>query len=95
MGIRARYEALQLTHASLEEKIDSEMQRPRPDDAVLRRLKRRKLVIRDELEAIRSLIAAIGSETAGEGTRRSSGRAVREQALANVRSTPETSVAAS
>ncbi len=84
MGIRARYEALQKTHASLEEKIDSEMQRPRPDDAVLRRLKRRKLLIRDELEAIASLMAVVGDEATGEGTRRPSGRIVREHAMAGL-----------
>ncbi len=84
MGIRARFEALEKTHASLEEKIDSEMQRPRPDDAVLRRLKRRKLLVRDELEAIRSLMAVIGQEATGEGMRRPSNRVSRERALAGV-----------
>ena len=88
MGIRARFEALELTHASLEEKIESEMTRPRPDDALLRRLKRRKLLIKDEIEAIRLLIVAIGAEERSEGMVRRSGRAAREQAMAVTRAAP-------
>lgn len=93
MGIRARFEALELTHASLEEKIDSEMARPCPDDALLRRLKRRKLVIKDELEAIRLLMAAIGAEGRSEGRVRRNSRTAREHALAATRTAPAPALA--
>ena len=85
MGIRARFEALELTHTSLEEKIEIEMARPRPDDALLRRLKRRKLLIKDELEAIRLLMTAIGAEERSEGRVRRTSRTARENALAATR----------
>ena len=88
MGIRARFEALELTHTSLEEKIESEMLRPRPDDALLRRLKRRKLLIKDELEAIRLLMAAIGAEERSESRVRRTSRTAREHALAAARTAP-------
>ncbi len=93
MGIRARFEALELTHSSLEEKIESEMARPRPDDALLRRLKRRKLVIKDELEAIRLLMAAIGAEERSEGRVRRNSRTAREHALAATRTAPAAALA--
>lgn len=93
MGIRARFEALEMTHASLEEKIESEMARPRPDDALLRRLKRRKLLIKDELEAIRLLMAAIGAEERGEGMVRRSSRTARERAIAATRREPAAALA--
>ena len=93
MGIRARFEALEMTHASLEEKIESEMARPRPDDALLRRLKRRKLLIKDELEAIRLLMAAIGAEERSEGMVRRSSRTAREHAMASTRREPAAALA--
>ena len=95
MGIRARYEALQMTHASLEEKIEDEMQRPRPDDGLLRRLKRRKLLIKDELEAITLLMTAIGTETQSEAGARRSSRVAREHALASLPRGREAAVAVS
>jgi len=51
-GMASRYRALLLTHGSLDEKLADELQRPRPDAAVVQRLKRRKLAIKDELAAI-------------------------------------------
>ncbi len=58
-GIASRFRALLMTHRSLEEKLEAEMKRPLPDTAVLRRLKRRKLSIKDELEGIQRLLEAM------------------------------------
>lgn len=44
--------SLQLKHAGLERKIQEEMSRPLPDDAVIQELKKRKLRIKEELEHI-------------------------------------------
>ncbi|MET0179781.1 MAG: DUF465 domain-containing protein [Novosphingobium sp.] len=41
--------ALQEKHAGLERRIQEELNRPAPDDALLRDLKRRKLKLKDEL----------------------------------------------
>ena len=41
--------ALQEKHAGLERRIEEELSRPAPDDALLRDLKRRKLRLKDEL----------------------------------------------
>ena len=42
-------ESLKSKHASLEETIQSEASRPRPDDAMIHELKRQKLRIKDEI----------------------------------------------
>jgi hypothetical protein len=42
-------ESLRSKHAHLEQQIDDEMHRPLPDQAVLSRLKREKLKIKDEI----------------------------------------------
>jgi len=42
--------ALQAKHADLEDRIEEENSRPHPDEALLARLKKEKLRIRDELE---------------------------------------------
>jgi hypothetical protein len=57
-GIASRYRALLLTHGSLEEKLADEMTRPLPDAGRLRLLKRRKLLVKDELASIERLLAA-------------------------------------
>ena len=44
--------SLQLKHAGLERKLQEEMSRPLPDDAVIQELKKRKLRIKEELEHI-------------------------------------------
>lgn len=59
-GIASRYRALLMTHGSLEEKLDAEMKRPLPDAAMVSRIKRRKLSIKDELASIDRLIDAMG-----------------------------------
>lgn len=44
--------ALQLRHAGLERKIEQEMSRPMPDNAVIQSLKKQKLRIKEQLEHI-------------------------------------------
>jgi hypothetical protein len=44
--------SLQHKHAGLERKLQEEMSRPLPDDAVVQELKKRKLRIKEELEHI-------------------------------------------
>jgi hypothetical protein len=46
---RARLESLQGRHAELEENIHREANRPHPDELMLRRLKKQKLALRDEI----------------------------------------------
>ncbi len=46
---RARLESLQGKHADLEEIIHREATRPHPDELALRRLKKQKLALRDEI----------------------------------------------
>lgn len=41
--------ALQAKHAGLERMIQLELNRPAPDDAIIRDLKRRKLRVKDEI----------------------------------------------
>lgn len=41
--------SLQLKHAGLERKLQEEMSRPLPDDALVQDLKKRKLKIKEEL----------------------------------------------
>ena len=60
-GIASRYRALLLTHRSLDEKLDEEMRRPLPDSAVIGRIKRRKLVIKDEMIALERLFDAMNT----------------------------------
>ena len=49
---QAHVSALQTRHASLEERIAEESQRPMPDTATLARLKKEKLRIKEELAGI-------------------------------------------
>ncbi|MCV0382684.1 YdcH family protein [Qipengyuania spongiae] len=42
-------EALQTKHAGLEAQLRQEQNRPAPDDAVIRQIKRQKLRIKEEL----------------------------------------------
>lgn len=42
-------EALKMKHASLEQAIDQESTRPHPDDDAICSLKKRKLMIKDEI----------------------------------------------
>lgn len=55
-GLTSRYRALLLSHRSLEEKLSAEMGRPQPDAAIVRRIKRRKLSLKDEMASIERLL---------------------------------------
>jgi hypothetical protein len=48
-----RLRALELRHAELENRIAAEGGRPRPDEDALARLKREKLVLKEEMERLR------------------------------------------
>jgi hypothetical protein len=50
-----------LTHRSLEEKLAAETQRPRPDAAIVQRIKRRKLALKDEMASIERLLDAMSA----------------------------------
>jgi hypothetical protein len=43
--------ALQSKHEGLEQRIRTEMNRPHPDDTLIHDLKKRKLMIKDELSS--------------------------------------------
>lgn len=54
MSIQNRIESLKAKHAALESAIELEARRPIPDNAHLHDLKRRKLLIKDEMSRIDS-----------------------------------------
>lgn len=49
MTFDERIETLKTKHASLEATLQSEVERPRPDESVIHDLKRQKLRIKDEI----------------------------------------------
>jgi hypothetical protein len=49
MSLQERIDALKDKHRSLELAIDEENRRPRPDDIEIARLKKQKLMIKDEI----------------------------------------------
>jgi hypothetical protein len=54
MSQQPRLDALKERHAALEARILDEDQRPRPDSAVLMRLKLEKLRVKEEIERLRT-----------------------------------------
>ncbi len=54
MAIEARIRELDARHQSLEELIEEEMSHPSSDDLRVRELKRQKLRLKEEMEALRS-----------------------------------------
>jgi hypothetical protein len=52
MAVEARVDALKQMHADLEEAIETESNRPKPDEAVIADLKRQKLRIKDEINRL-------------------------------------------
>ncbi|HEY0424843.1 MAG TPA: YdcH family protein [Rhodopila sp.] len=56
MSLNTRLDALKERHASLEERIMDEDQRPRPDSDTLTRLKLEKLHLKEEMERLRALV---------------------------------------
>lgn len=49
MSLQERIEALKAKHHALEVAIEEEHNRPRPDDSEITRLKKQKLMIKDEI----------------------------------------------
>ena len=94
-GIASRYRALLLTHSSLEEKLSEELKRPLPDSAIVQRIKRRKLAIKDELASIDRLLDAIGAKESGLPALEHAGwPIVRDEAVLAQRTRPIQSLAA-
>jgi hypothetical protein len=56
MAVEARLRELGARHQSLEKAIQDEMRRPSADDLKLQELKRQKLKLKDELEALRAAL---------------------------------------
>ena len=56
MAVEARIRELGSRHQSLELAIQDELSRPAADDLRLRQLKRQKLKLKEEMEALRGLI---------------------------------------
>jgi hypothetical protein len=54
MSLASHLEELQRRHGDLEREIDEAMLHPSVDDIELRRLKRRKLAIKDQIEKLRA-----------------------------------------
>ena len=87
-GVFNHYRALAQTHRSLEEKLAAEVRRPAPDNQLIRRIKKRKLLIKDEMAGIERLLEAIDARTETETAdiiplRHHGGRAARPPATAD------------
>jgi hypothetical protein len=54
MAIEARIRELDARHQSLEQLIEEEMSHPSSDDLRVRELKRQKLKLKEEMEALRA-----------------------------------------
>jgi len=52
MSLQDRIEALKAKHHALDEALEAENSRPRPDEAEISRLKKQKLQIKDEIAAL-------------------------------------------
>ena len=52
MSLQERIEALKAKHHALEEAIELENSRPRPDDIEVARLKKQKLQIKDQIASL-------------------------------------------
>ena len=59
MHAENRYQALIEKHRRIEAKLTAEMKRPLPDSLVLQRLKRKKLLLRDEIDSWERLMSAV------------------------------------
>ncbi len=68
LGLDTRYDALIEKHRSIEAKLADEMKRPLPDSFVLQRLKRQKLLVKDDLESWARLMAAIRANPLPRGS---------------------------
>ncbi len=52
MSLQERIESLKAKHRSLEVAIEEENNRPRPDDMEIAKLKKQKLLIKDEIASL-------------------------------------------
>ncbi len=59
MTMKSRYHALVSKHLAIEKKIATELKRPLPDGFALQRLKRQKLMLRDQIESWERLVHAV------------------------------------
>ncbi len=59
MRLGDKYGALIERHRGLEAEIAAEMKRPMPDSMLLQRLKRQKLLLKDEIESWERLFSAV------------------------------------
>ena len=59
MHIENRYDALIERHRRIEAKLAAELKRPLPDSLALQRLKREKLLVKDEIESWERLMSAV------------------------------------
>ena len=55
MSLQSHYAVIQEKHSKLENLINDESHRPSPDLAMLQTLKKQKLLLKEEMERIRSL----------------------------------------
>lgn len=53
MSLEARSTSLSQRHASIDRELEAEAHRPQPDPAVIAKLKREKLRIKDELKRLK------------------------------------------
>ncbi|MEM7171997.1 MAG: DUF465 domain-containing protein [Pseudomonadota bacterium] len=60
MAFKHHYHALVSKHRGIEAAIASELKRPLPDGFVLQRLKRRKLLLKDQIEDWERMMRAMG-----------------------------------
>ena len=64
MNIENRYDKLIDEHRLIEAKLAAEMKRPLPDGFVLQRLKRKKLLLKDEIESWERLLGVVKARPA-------------------------------
>ncbi len=55
MSLQSHYSVIQEKHSKLESLVNEESHRPSPDLAMLQTLKKQKLLLKEELERIRTM----------------------------------------
>ncbi len=61
MHIESQYEVLIEKHRSIEARLAAELKRPLPDRFIVQRLKREKLVLKDEIASWEGVMRAVRS----------------------------------
>lgn len=64
MDVLGRYNALVDKHAELDRQIEAETALPRPDQETINSLKKRKLMMKDEIQALQSQLPQAERPTA-------------------------------